>query len=71
MVAGNNRGLVWNFANGALSYRPDGPRKSDNRPMETAMRYQGRIENWNDDRGFGFVTPNGGGNRAFVQVLTS
>jgi uncharacterized membrane protein YsdA (DUF1294 family)/cold shock CspA family protein len=32
------------------------------------MRYVGRISEWNDDRGFGFVTPNGGGDRAFVHV---
>ncbi len=32
------------------------------------MRYAGRITEWNDDRGFGFVVPNGGGDRAFVHV---
>ena len=32
------------------------------------MRYQGRIANWNDAKGFGFVTPNGGGERAFVHI---
>jgi len=30
------------------------------------MRYQGRITGWKDDQGFGFVTPNGGGTKAFV-----
>jgi uncharacterized membrane protein YsdA (DUF1294 family)/cold shock CspA family protein len=67
-MTGNNGALEGNFANGALSNRPDSPGQSDNRPTETAMRYQGHIENWNDDRGFGFVTPNGGGNRAYVHI---
>ena len=32
------------------------------------MRYVGRIAEWNDERGYGFVTPNGGGDRAFVHI---
>lgn len=32
------------------------------------MRHAGRISKWNDDRGFGFVMPNGGGEQAFVHV---
>ncbi len=32
------------------------------------MRYAGRITEWNDSRGFGFVMPNGGGDRAFVHI---
>jgi uncharacterized membrane protein YsdA (DUF1294 family)/cold shock CspA family protein len=32
------------------------------------MRYQGKVTNWNDDKGFGFVEPNGGGDRAFVHI---
>lgn len=32
------------------------------------MRYQGRITEWRDEKGFGFITPNGGGERVFVHV---
>lgn len=36
--------------------------------MNKTIRLAGRVTDWNDDRGFGFVVPNGGGNRAFVQI---
>ena len=32
------------------------------------MRYQGKISQWNDTKGFGFVTPTGGSARAFVHI---
>ncbi len=37
--------------------------------MPTARgRLAGRISDWNDAKGYGFVVPNGGGERAFVHV---
>src|SRR3546814_13332828 len=40
---------------------------SDLRKVLT-MRLAGRISDWNDDKGYGFVTPNGGVDRAFVHI---
>jgi len=32
------------------------------------IRYAGRLTEWNDAKGYGFVEPNGGGDRAFVHI---
>jgi uncharacterized membrane protein YsdA (DUF1294 family)/cold shock CspA family protein len=32
------------------------------------MRYQGKLTNWKDEEGFGFVAPNGGGRQVFVHI---
>lgn len=32
------------------------------------MKYKGKITRWNDDKGFGFVEPNGGGDLVFVHI---
>jgi uncharacterized membrane protein YsdA (DUF1294 family)/cold shock CspA family protein len=32
------------------------------------MRLAGRVQDWNDDKGYGFVVPHGGGDRAFLHI---
>lgn len=43
--------------------RPTGPNTKDD-----SLKYQGKLTHWNDDKGFGFVEPNGGGERSFVHI---
>ena len=32
------------------------------------MRTKGKITSWNDEKGFGFITPNTGGKRVFLHI---
>ena len=32
------------------------------------MRVKGKITSWKDEKGFGFITPNGGGKQIFVHI---
>jgi cold shock CspA family protein len=32
------------------------------------MRFEGKLDKWNDDRGFGFITPTRGGDPVFVHI---
>jgi len=32
------------------------------------MRTKGKLTNWNDEKGFGFVTPRSGGNQVFIHI---
>ena len=44
-------------------------KERDDVPSDDSVgRQQGVLADWNDDRGFGFITPAAGGSRAFVHV---
>lgn len=49
---------------------PELSRSSQTLPTSTRllMRLSGNISGWNDDKGYGFVTPHEGGDRAFVHI---
>ncbi len=32
------------------------------------MRIKGKIASWDNDKGYGFITPNDGGKRIFVHI---
>ena len=32
------------------------------------MRFEGKLDKWNDDRGYGFITPTRGGEPVFVHI---
>jgi cold shock CspA family protein len=34
------------------------------------LRFQGKLTNWNNDKGYGFVEPNGGGDIAALFILS-
>jgi uncharacterized membrane protein YsdA (DUF1294 family)/cold shock CspA family protein len=43
------------------------PERTDN-GIVNIVRHKGKIATWNSERGFGFVTPVGGGERVFVHI---
>ena len=36
--------------------------------QKTPMRFIGKLKSWNDERGFGFIEPDGGGKNIFIHI---
>ena len=47
---------------------PKTARTADDLALKPVMRFEGTIESWNDDRGFGFIAPDKGDEHVFFHI---